>query len=138
MPSVTGYFEGVGDLTATAMVAAIGDAQAFQKGREVSAWLGLVPKQDSSGDHIRLLGISKRGDRYVRKLLIHGARSVVRVCDKKTDPRSMWIKDKKERCGENKAAVALANKNARIIWAILATGECYRVSQPNLSTATAL
>lgn len=129
--------EGVGDLTATAMVAAIGDAQAFKKGREVSAWLGLVPKQDSSGDKIQLLGISKRGDRYVRKLLIHGARSVVRVCDNKTDTRSVWIKDKKERCGENKAAVALANKNARIIWAMLATGECYRVSQPALSTATA-
>ena len=125
--------EGVGDLTATVMVATIGDAHVFKTGREVSAWLGLVPKQHSSGDKTRLLGISKRGDRYVRKLLIHGARSVVKVCDNKTDRRSLWVKDKKDRCGENKAAVALANKNARIIWAMLATGESYRQSNQAVS-----
>lgn len=118
--------EGVGEITATAMVASIGDGKNFKNGREVSAWLGLVPKQSSSGDKIKLLGISKRGDRYLRKLLIHGGRSAVRACATKEDARSLWIQDKKRRGGENKAAVALANKNARIIWAMLATGEAYR------------
>lgn len=118
--------EGIGPLTASAAVATIGDAGLFKNGRELSAWLGLVPKQHSSGNTIRLSGVSKRGDRYVRTLLIHGARSVVKRCETKTDKRSMWIADKKRRSGYNKAAVALANKNARIIWAMLATGECYR------------
>lgn len=118
--------EGIGPITASAAVATIGDAKAFKRGREVAAWIGLVPKQHSSGNKERLLGISKRGDKYLRKLLIHGARSVVKTCEKKTDRRSTWITDKKKRCGYNKAAVALANKNARIIWAIMATGECYR------------
>jgi transposase len=120
--------EGIGPLTASAAVATIGDAKLFKNGREVSAWLGLVPKQHSSGNKIKLSGISKRGDRYVRTLLIHGARSIVKICEKKTDKRSTWIADKKRRIGYNVAAVALANKNARIIWAILATGECYRKS----------
>jgi transposase len=120
--------EGIGPITASAVIATISDAKMFKNGREVSAWLGLTPKQNSSGDKTRLTGISKRGDRYVRALLIHGARSIVKNCDKKTDKRSQWIIDKKHRCGYNKAAVALANKNARIIWAILATGECYRKS----------
>jgi transposase len=118
--------EGVGSLTASAAVATIGDAKVFKNGREVAAWLGLVPKQHSSGNKIVLGGISKRGDRYMRTLLIHGARSVVNICEKKTDRRSLWLADKKTRAGYNKAAVALANKNARVIWAILATGECYR------------
>lgn len=118
--------EGIGPITASAAVATIGDAKAFKRGREAAAWLGLVPRQRSSGDKEKLLGISKRGDNYLRKLLVHGARSVVKICEKKTDNRSLWIADKKKRCGANKAAVALANKNARIIWAIMATGECYR------------
>lgn len=118
--------EGIGPITASAIIATIGDAKLFKNGREVSAWLGLTPKQYSSGENIRLTRISKRGDRYVRTLLIHGARSVLKNCDKKTDKKSQWITDKKRRCGYNKAAVALANKNARVIWAILATGECYR------------
>jgi transposase len=120
--------EGIGPLTASAAVATIGDARSFKNGRELSAWLGLVPKQHSSGNKVRLSGVSKRGDRYVRTLLIHGARSVVKRCEMKTDKRSLWIADKKHRNGYNKAAVALANKNARIIWAMLATGECYRQS----------
>lgn len=120
--------EGVGPLTASAAVATIGDAKLFKNGREVAAWLGLVPKQHSSGNTIRLSGITKTGDRYVRKLLINGGRTVVKNCENKTDKRSLWIADKKQRCGYNKAAVAVANKNARIIWAILATGECYRKS----------
>ena len=118
--------EGIGPLTASAAVATIGDARLFKNGRELSAWLGLVPKQHSSGNTIRLSGVSKRGDRYVRTLFIHGARSVVKRCENKSDKRSLWIADKKRRSGYNKASVALANKNARIVWAILATGECYR------------
>lgn len=118
--------EGIGPITASAIIATISDPHVFKNGREVSAWLGLVPKQHSSGNKIILGGITKRGDRYVRKLLIHGARAVVKTCENKTDKRSEWVADKKKRCGYNKASVAVANKNARIIWAILATGECYR------------
>jgi transposase len=121
--------EGIGPLTASAVVATIGDAKLFKNGREVSAWLGLVPRQHSSGNTIKLSGLSKRGDRYVRTLLIHGARSVVKCCENKNDKRSLWVANKKHRSGYNIAAVALANKNARIIWAMLATGECYRKSQ---------
>lgn len=125
---------GIGPISASAIVATIGDPHVFKNGREVSAWLGLVPKQHSSGEKIRLSGISKRGDSYVRTLLIHGARSFVRVCEKKTDGLSLWVTDKKRRAGCNKASVALANKNARIIWAMLATGEVYRAqSEPTIS-----
>jgi transposase len=120
--------EGVGPITASAIVATITEPNLFKNGREVSAWLGLVPKQHSSGNKIKLGGITKRGDSYLRKLLVHGARSVVKTCEKKSDKRSLWVADKKIRCGYNKATVAVANKNARIIWAILATGECYRRS----------
>lgn len=118
--------EGVGPITASAIVATISDPGVFKNGREMSAWLGLVPKQHSSGNKVVLGGITKRGDRYVRKLLVHGARAIVRTCEAKTDKRNQWVADKKQRCGYNKASVAVANKNARIIWAILATGECYR------------
>ena len=117
--------EGIGPLGATAIVAAVGNASVFKNGRELAAWLGLVPRQHSSGNRIRLLGINKNGNTYIRTLLIHGWRAVVNVCDKKKDARSCWIKDKKERCGFNKAAVAVANKNARIIWALLTSGEEY-------------
>lgn len=125
--------EGVGPITASAIVATISDPTVFKNGREVSAWLGLVPKQHSSGNKIILSGITKRGDRYIRKLLVHGARAVVKTCDNKTDKRSAWVADKKQRCGYNKASVAVANKNARIIWAVLATGECYRKASSNES-----
>lgn len=118
---------GIGALGASALVATIGDASVFKNGREVSAWLGLVPKQYSSGDKIKLGGISKRGDKYVRTLLVHGARAVVQTCEKKSDSRSMWLADKKKRCGYNKAAVAQANKNARTVWAMMKTGESYRL-----------
>ncbi len=117
--------EGIGPLGATAIMAAVGDARVFKNGREMAAWLGLVPRQHSSGNRIRLLGITKNGNHYIRTLLIHGGRSVVSVCDKKKDARSQWIKDKKERCGVNKAAVAVANKNVRIMWALLTSGEDY-------------
>lgn len=127
--------EGVGPITASAIVATISDPSVFKNGREVSAWLGLVPKQHSSGNKVILGGISKRGDRYVRKLLVHGARAVVKTCENKTDKRSLWVADKKYRCGYNKATVAVANKNARTIWALLATGECYRVSSMDEASA---
>lgn len=118
--------EGIGVISATAVVATIGDPKVFKNGRHFSAFLGLVPRQSSSGGKEKLLGISKRGDTYLRTLLIHGARSVVKSVDSKEDPRSQWIKNLKERRGANRTAVALANKNARIIWSLLAKGEQYR------------
>jgi len=127
--------DGIGPLTASAMVASIGDANVFHNGREVSAWLGLVPKQHSSGNKVRLGGISKRGDRYLRTLLIHGARSALTRCEGKTDKKNQWASDLKRRSGFNKAAVALANKNARTVWALMAHGECYRPSSTQESVA---
>jgi transposase len=119
---------GIGPITSTAFVAAVGNAQTFKTGRQVSAWLGLVPKQHSSGGKVKMQGISKRGDGYVRKLLIHGARAVIRTLGEKTDGRSEWLRKLVARAGVNKAAVALANKNARILWAILHNNEPYRGS----------
>jgi len=118
--------EGVGPLVATALVAAVGNAHEFKNGRELSAWLGLVPRQHSSGGRNVLLGISKRGDRYIRTLLIHGARSAIRVVERRRDPRSLAISRLKARRGSNVAAVALANHNARVLWALLKKGEDYR------------
>jgi transposase len=120
--------EGVGPLTATAFYASVGNAQAFDNGRHVSAWLGLVPKQQSSGDRIVLLGIHKRGDRYLRTLLIHGARSVVYRAAGKRDARSQWIQRLQARRNTNVAVVALANKNARVLWAMLARGTPYKAA----------
>jgi transposase len=118
--------DGVGPLIATAVVGAIADGRAFRNGRQFAAWLGLVPRQYSSGDKQRLGGISKRGDPYLRMLLVHGARSVVYRAAPKTDGRSRWIADKQRRLGTTKACVAVANKNARVIWALLARNELYR------------
>lgn len=118
--------EGVGPIAATAIVATIGNPKVFKNGRHFSAFLGLVPRQFSSGNKERLLGISKRGDIYIRTLLIHGGRSVVRYAGTKKDGRSQWVNALKGRCGINKTAVAVANKNARIIWAVLANKEDYR------------
>lgn len=119
---------GVGPLISTALVAAIGDARAFRNGRHMAAWLGLVPRQHTTGGKPRLLGISKRGDRHLRTLLIHGARSALRVIGRHTDQRSRWAADLARRRGANIAAVALANKTARIAWAMLAHGESYRMA----------
>ena len=118
--------EGVGPLIATAFLAAVGDARIFHNGRQVAAWLGLVPKQHSSGGKARLLGLSKRGDSYLRTLLIHGARAAVQHATQKIDARSRWINGLRQRRGKNITAIAVANKNARILWALLATGEPYR------------
>jgi transposase len=119
--------EGVGPVTATALVAA-GDAKVFRNGRQMAAWLGLVPRQYSSGGKQTLLGISKRGDTYLRTLLIHGARAAVAAARRKQDVRSRWITALAERRGANIAAVALANKNARVLWALMARGEEYRTA----------
>src|SRR5437016_5567224 len=101
---------GIGPFSATALVAAVGDMGVFKNGRQFAAWLGLVPRQHSTGGQTRLLGISKRGDSYVRKLLIHGARATLRWVKLKTDDRSRWMRRLLERCGWNRTAVAVANK----------------------------
>ena len=109
---------GLGPITASAIVATVGNAKEFKNGRQMAAWLGLVPKQHSTGGKQILLGISKRGDTYLRTLLIHGARAVIRFAEKKAEPES-WLRKLIVRRNKNVAAVALANKNARIIWALL-------------------
>ena len=116
---------GIGVLGASALVASIVDARAFENGRQLAAWLGLVPRQHSSGGKPRLLGISKRGDVYLRTLLIHGARSAIQAAHKasKVTP---WLSELMKRRNYNVAAVALANKNARIIWALLAHDRDYQ------------
>ncbi len=124
-----GKIEGIGPITATALVAAVGDRTCFKNGRQFAAWLGLVPKQRSSGGKTRLFGISKRGDRYLRTLMIHGARAVLGKAGGKTDSRSQWISQMRERRHPNVVAVALANKNARIVWSLLSRQEDYRPAQ---------
>jgi transposase len=117
---------GFGPVVASVFHAFVGNGQGFGKGRDVSAALGLVPKQHSSGGKTVLLGISKRGDRYLRSLLVHGARSVVRLAESKDDQLSRWITRLKATRGVSKASVALANKMARIGWAILRHHSVYR------------
>lgn len=116
---------GIGPITASAIVATVGDAKEFRNGRQMAAWMGLVPGQNSSGGKQNLLGISKRGDTYLRTLLIHGARSVIRVAESKAEPDS-WIRKLMTRRNKNVAAVALANKNARVIWALLVKERMFR------------
>jgi transposase len=117
---------GIGAITASAMVASIGDARCFKNGRQLAAWLGLVPRQHSSGGKSTLLGISKRGDSYLRTLLIHGARAVLRVAERKANYVGSWLANLMNRRHQNVAAAALANKNARIIWALLAHNRDYQ------------
>ena len=114
---------GIGSLTATAVVALVGNIKVFKNGREFAAYLGLVPKQHSSGGKSRLLGISKRGDRYVRCLLIHGARSALFRAKNMSISKANWLKELIARRDFNCAVVALANKNARTIWALMTKGE---------------
>ena len=123
-----GKVEGIGPVTATALVAAVGDRSSFKNGRQFAAWLGLVPKQRSSGGRARLFGISKRGDRYLRTLLIHGARSALGRVRDKQDPRSLWLGRMRQRRHPNIVAVALANKNARIAWSLLTSDNVYDTS----------
>lgn len=117
---------GFGPLSATAFVAAIGDANVFKNGRQLAAWLGLVPRQHSSGNNQWLGSISKRGNTYLRTLLIHGGRAFLRHCGKRSDRRSQWLAGLMERRGNARASVAWANKMARIGWALLAKDEEYK------------
>jgi transposase len=129
-----GKIEGIGPVTATALIAAVGDRKCFKNGRQFAAWLGLVPKQRSSGGRARLFGISKRGDRYLRTLLIHGARAALGRVRGKQDPRSLWLGKMRQRRHPNIVAVALANKNARIAWRLLSSDQVY---DPRLSVGAA-
>lgn len=115
---------GIGPITASAMVASIGDARNFKNGRQLAAWVGIVPRQHSTGGKSTLLGISKRGDTYLRTLLIHGARAVIRIAEHKPEA-NFWLKKLLTRRNKNVATVALANKNARTIWALLANDREY-------------
>ena len=121
---------GIGIITATAFAGTVGSGAAFRNGRELSAYLGLVPSQASSGGKTRLLGISKRGDGYLRMLLVHGARSVLRSAqrrDKAGLPNPYhWLSQLSSRTHTNKACVAQANKTARIAWCVLTRGQSYR------------
>jgi transposase len=119
---------GIGIITATALLASVADPTDFKTGRDLSANLGLVPREHSTGGKQRLYGITKRGDRYLRTLLIHGARSALRCADGKDDRMLRWARSLAERRGANIAAVALANKLARIAWAMIVHGRDY---QPN-------
>jgi transposase len=116
---------GIGPVTATALLATVGDASQFTNGRQMAASLGLTPKQNSSGGKERLLGISKRGDVYLRSLLVHGARAVIRTARTKSDRLSTWVMRISTTRHPNIAAVALANKTARIAWAMISRGTDY-------------
>jgi len=119
---------GIGVITATALYAQLSDPRVYRNGREYAASLGLVPKQHSTGGKTKLLGISKQGDGYLRCLLVHGARSVVRTAKHREKPDRLrrWVSKKEALRGHNRACVALANKTARIVWAMVAKGETYK------------
>lgn len=121
---------GVGVITATALIATIGDASQFQSGRQLAAWLGLVPRQYSSGGKERLGGISKRGDGYIRRLLVHGARADLRWSRHRKERRSLWQESLLARRPTNVVLVAMANKTARVVWAMLSRGEKFRTEAP--------
>ena len=127
---------GIGPLTASALVASIADARSFHSGRQLAAWLGLVPRQSSSGGKPQLLGMSKRGDVYLRTLLIHGARSAILAAQRKVGAADTWLGHLLRRRHLNVAAVALANKNARTVWALLAHEREFRPDyRPRLAAA---
>jgi len=117
---------GIGVITATALVATVGDASQFKSGRELAAWLGLVPRQNSSGNKHRLGRISKRGDKYLRTLLVHGARTVLRWSKAKKETRSPQLEGLLKRRPTNVVQVAMANKTARVVWALLSREETYQ------------
>jgi transposase len=117
---------GIGLLTSTALVAAIGDGKGFKSGRHLAAWLGLVPRQNSSGGKQQLLGITKRGDKYLRCLLIHGGRALTTNAERYRTTGWTWLNAVRDRRGKHRAYVAQANKNARIAWAVMTKGENYR------------
>ena len=117
---------GIGPTIATALVAAVGTGSSLGKGRDLAAWLGLVPRQITTGGKAKLVGISKHGNRYLRKLFIHGARTVLHLVRDRSSPITAWADTLKKRAHVNVAAVAMANKIARIAWAVLTKGERYR------------
>lgn len=119
---------GIGPLTASALAASVGDPSNFKNARQFAAWIGLVPHQNSSGGKTQLLGISKRGNVYLRTLLIHGGRALVQLARTRTDRAATWLGKLVSRRHHNVAAVAMANKNARLAWALLASGKAY---EPN-------
>ena len=125
---------GVGPLVASALAGALGDGRAFRRGRDFAASLGLTPRQQSTGGRDRLLAISKRGDSYLRKLLVHGARAVLRHADGRDDGLSRWLLALASREQVNVAVGALANKRARIAWALTRRETAY---DPALAAATA-
>jgi transposase len=125
---------GVGPLVATATVAAIGNGSAFVRGRDFAAWLGLVPRQHSTGGKAKLLGISKRGNPYLRRLFLHGARAVLAQANRDKLTFGAWMSQLEQRVHRNVASVAVANKLARIAWAVLAKGESYH--WPSASSPT--
>jgi len=120
---------GFGPIVASAFVAALGQAKPFENARQMAAWMGLTPRQIASGDKSILVGTTKRGNRSLRTMIIHGARAVVSRCEAKTDALSLWIKKLIERRGRNKAIVALAHKLVRFAWVILNRGEHYKAPQ---------
>ncbi len=128
---------GIGPLTATAMVAAIGNGAAFSKGRQFATWLGLVPRQVSTGGKPKLLGISKQGNEYLRRLFIHGARSVIARVNREKHRFGQWISNLESRAHSNIVSVALANKLARIAWAVLSSASDYRPAMPTAISTTA-
>ena len=124
----------VGPVTATALIAAVGNASAFQKGRNLTAWMGIVPREYSTGGKQKLLGISKQGNKYLRTLFIQGARSVVQQRHKQAPGLSRWLEQLLARAHQNVVIVALANKLVRMAWAVLCKKESYRA--PILAVAT--
>jgi len=118
---------GIGETTSTALVAMVGNASEFSNGRQLAAWLGLVPGQYSSGGKTRLGRITKAGDAYIRSLLVLGARAVLNAASHKTDSLSRWAIQLRERRGYWKAVVAIAAKNARMAWAVLTKGEAFKL-----------
>jgi transposase len=117
---------GVGPVTATALIGAIGNGSAFGKGRDLSAWMGIVPGQYSTGGKQKLLGISKRGNKYLRRLFVQGARSVLQHREKQSPGLSQWLAQLLARAHQNVVVVALANKLVRTAWAVLCKNQCYR------------
>lgn len=113
-------------MIAALLLAAVGDAHYFKNGRQMAAWIGLTPRQHASSEKSRMMGITKRGDKTLRKMLIHGARTVLNWCGSKTDKLSLWLKAMSSRAHPCKVIVALANKLARVAWAVLATGKPYQ------------
>lgn len=122
---------GIGIISATALSVCCGDPRVFNNGRQFAAWLGLVPRQDSTAGKPKLLGISKRGDKYIRALLVTGAQSVIQRVKGKSDPYSLWVQKRCAQKARNVAAIALANKNARIAWRILTSDDSFDPTLPN-------